>query len=361
MSEDLTHSLDKAKFALIKNPKFVFITNLLYSLKLEWTEKLSTAGVDGINLFINPNFWLNLTEPERVGLLWHEVWHIAYEHLHRGDNFLDHKRFNKAADYAINQNALGDCITLPKGALLNSKYDKMSTEQIYGYLPPTDENDDFESDLMPVDKATEEIIKGNIAKAAVEAKKSKSWSDLPGEVQVKLDKLLKPKLPWNALLHRYVNGFTNDDYTYTRPNRKYLPDLYLPSLYNEALKEIVVAVDTSGSVTDKQFAAMMTEIKNIQVQMQPEILRVLGFDTKVHTDVVIDAFTPVESLQFVGRGGTRLEDVYEKLEKSKPTVAIIFSDMYVKIPPKPKFPIIWLCVNNNKFTCKYGRIIHYEA
>jgi len=360
MNPELQRTLDKAKFVFIGNTSLTFITHLLYTLKLEWTDKVPAAAVDGINVFINENFWMNLSEAERVGLLWHEVWHVAYDHLSRGDIFPDHTRFNKAADYAININAAKDGITLPAGGLLDSKYANQSTEEIYYQLPPTPEDDKFDGDIISTnDPKVQAKVEKNIVAAAVAAKQAEAWSNVPSEIKVKVTKLLSPKLPWNVLLHRYVNGFANDDYSYRRPNRKYQPELYLPTLFNESLKNVSVAVDTSGSVSQKDFDAILSELKGLQLQMEPEVLKVLGFDTRIHTEVTINSATPVESLEFNGRGGTNLEEVFEWAEKEKPTIMIIFSDMHVRIPAKPSFPVMWLCINNSEFTCDYGRIVHF--
>ena len=81
--------------------KSVFLSTICLSLKHELTDKLPTAGTNGISILYNPEFLEKLTAQERTGLLAHEVWHVAFNHLSR-INDRDRVTWNKAGDYVIN-------------------------------------------------------------------------------------------------------------------------------------------------------------------------------------------------------------------------------------------------------------------
>jgi predicted metal-dependent peptidase len=74
----------------------------LIMLNKVWSDRLPTAGVskNGINyqLAINPTFWEELSEEHRLGLLKHELLHIAFGHLSVFFSFSDRKMANIAMD-----------------------------------------------------------------------------------------------------------------------------------------------------------------------------------------------------------------------------------------------------------------------
>jgi len=92
------------KELMLKEP---FYGLFLITLNKVWNNKIDTAGVskNGINmqLAINPTFWENLSPEYRVGILKHEILHIAFQHLSLRDKYKDHRLFNIAADLEINQ------------------------------------------------------------------------------------------------------------------------------------------------------------------------------------------------------------------------------------------------------------------
>ena len=84
---------------------------------------------------------------------------------------------------------------------------------------------------------------------------------LEGDMARMVDYLLQPKLPWRMLLARFMTATARDDYNYSRPStRRGDPAIY-PSLRSSETN-IVVAVDTSGSISEE-------EIKEFKLDEQP--------------------------------------------------------------------------------------------
>ena len=79
----------------------------LIGLNKKYRKDIPTAGVSkhgiGVQLGINPDFVLPLSENHTIGLLKHELLHIAFGHLTMKDMYPDHRLFNIAADIEINQ------------------------------------------------------------------------------------------------------------------------------------------------------------------------------------------------------------------------------------------------------------------
>ena len=98
---DKVQSLSKAsKDLMLKEPYYGFFLIMLNKL---WDAKrVPTAGVskNGINyqLAINPEFWEGLNENQRLGILKHELLHIAFGHLTTFFKFSDKRLANVAMD-----------------------------------------------------------------------------------------------------------------------------------------------------------------------------------------------------------------------------------------------------------------------
>lgn len=124
-----------------------FFGRLLTKLTIVYTKIIPTAAVDGISLFINPDFFKDMTRDQCKFVIYHEIMHCALLHFTRLGG-RDPERFNVAGDYEINlllANAGfgSEKIINELNGLFDRKYEKMNTEQIYSdpnlKVPPTDD------------------------------------------------------------------------------------------------------------------------------------------------------------------------------------------------------------------------------
>ena len=99
----------------------------LIGLNKQYIKNIPTAGVSkrniGVQLSINPDYYTDLNEDHRYGLIKHELLHIAFGHLLIRDLYSDKKLFNIAADLEINQYI--DSHRLPEGGLLLSSFPEL--------------------------------------------------------------------------------------------------------------------------------------------------------------------------------------------------------------------------------------------
>ncbi len=374
-------ALERAKMSLMMRANTSFYTTVLLSLKHEITEKLPTAATNGIWLKVNPNFFLDLTEREQLGLLIHEVLHVCLMHMTRL-NGRDPEIWNIAADHCINLMLLKEGYHLPTPRLAATIYEGMSTEEIYKQLyqeakdsPDSTVPDGIGMDISypgdDVDETTEllsqediqEQVTEIVLRAATQAKMDDTNpGNIHGSIEILLEKTLNPKLPWNIILQNYMSQFSKSDYSFSRPNKRYFPEFYLPTTHAEAICNLAIAVDSSGSVLPEEFSYFINEIAVIQSQLQPEKITLIDFDTEINDIRIITQDTDVlRELEFTGGGGTYVVPVTEWATKNKPDVLLIFSDGEFIIPEEPKgIPIVWLIHNDPSWKCDYGTIIHYE-
>lgn len=356
-------ALNKAKINLMSRTDSAFFTTICFSLKHVWDEKVSTACTQGTEIRFNPNFFMSLDAEERVFLLIHETMHVAYLHMERLGQF-NPAKWNVAADHVINLQLIERGYKMPSMGLANPQYKGMSTEEVYKLLPEQDESK-TDMDLKPYEGKTEELqeaVKDILVRAAVQSKiEGDKIGTIPGEIQFFLDRLLKPKLPWNRILQKYLHAMAKNDYTFKKPNRRFFPKHHLPSLYSENLMDLAIAVDISGSVSDTEFTTFVTETNSILRMMKPNKINLIQFDTEIKSITEIKTVKNLADVQFEGRGGTDIRPVLEWTAVKKPQLLLVFTDGYFRFgDATSNTNTLWLIHNNKKFSAPFGKTIHYE-
>ena len=379
----LQGEMDFTKIQLLKNKSAKFYYTILFSLKQEWVfdKSIPTAAVNSRNIYINASWFLNLTVDERIGLLVHEAMHIALCHNIRLQN-RHPKLWNVAGDYVINNTLIKSGFSLPKGGCIDKRFEDQNTEQVYNTLydelpkdpqgnidtsgiavPGGDDviypNQDDPIEVQRVERETKNLIqKANIVANGAD----KAPGSLPADIQRIIDRINNPPLPWRTLLNRYLSAFSNQDFSWQKPKRRYLP-IYLPGLYSESLGEVTCFIDTSGSITKSYINVCTNGLMDMQRIMQPEKIIVHAFDTKLKQRQVITATDDIlKNLKLKGGGGTNIKPVLEWIVENKPSITLIFTDGGFNIPEitVPKTcNIIWLVHNNKEFKIPTGKIIHY--
>lgn len=357
-------ALSKAKIALMAKADTTFFTTICFSLKCEFDSSIPTACTNGTYIKLNPDFFMSLDREEQVFLLVHESMHVAYIHMDRLQT-RDQRIFNMAADYVINLQLVERGFKMPKEGLIDAQFKGMSTEQVYQYLlqNPPQEGDLPMEDLVPADAPGElvEAVNDILIRAAMQSKMANEKpGSIPQELEVFINSLTNPKLPWHQILMKYVNSTNKEDYSWQRPNRRFMPDMYLPSLYSESLGHIAVAVDTSGSVSGEEFTQFISELHSIIKSVKPKEITLIDFDTSIKEVHKVKSVQELSKIRFKGRGGTCVRDLINWVNAAKPTVTLVFTDGEFYNSSDTKLPLVWLIHNNKRFKSKYGKTIHYD-
>ena len=361
-------ALDKAKIALMSKADTTFFTTVCFSLKHVWDDSIPTAATEGTAIYFNPEFFMKLSPEERVFVLIHESMHCAYLHMDRLQD-REHRKWNIAADHVINLQLLERGFKMPANGVADYQYQGLSTEEVYKLLPDPQEGEGeggIGMDLKDPTESSEQLqsnIQDILVRASIQAKMAgDSPGSIPGDIQIFLDRLLKPKLPWNRILQKFLQTFAKNDYTFKRPNRRFFPKHHLPSLYSESLLNLAIAVDTSGSVSDTEFNRFVSETHSILRMMKPEKITLIQFDTAIKSVTGIRNVNELMKITFVGRGGTKITPVLDWVNENKPQVLLVFSDGEFRFySTETKIQTIWLIHNNEHFKAPFGKIIHYET
>jgi predicted metal-dependent peptidase len=142
--------------------------------------------------------------------------------------------------------------------------------------------------------------------------------------------------------------------------------MYLPTVENETIGEIVVAIDTSGSIGQEQINAFASELVSICEAVSPDAVRVLWWDTMVHGEQLFtDNYDAIGSmLRPKGGGGTRVSCVSDYLNKHKVQAecVLVFTDGYVESSPtwEVAAPSLWLVTQRKDWIPPSGRAVYVD-
>lgn len=365
--------IDKAKAQIVLDHPF--FASILLKRKLTPTKDVPTLAVDARgNIYYNEKFVEDLTVPQLVWGLCHEIGHVVGQHALRKKH-RDHKKWNYAGDAWIND-MLDDANVgqrIPHTVDMKGSKDK-TTETIYDELPESPDGDGggtggewgngLGDDIMQ-ENLTESEIKEIEANGKVEiaqaAQAAKARGKLPGKLAEIVADILNVKTPWYDILERYMTDCVKQDYTWTKPNRKHIgAGVYLPSVASEpAMGELAIQVDVSGSISKRELDYYNSHLSRIIKQCNPTKVHVLYTDTDVQKYVEFEQGADVQ-LEFFSGGGTDMPAGFDFLSNKgiEPAVFVCLTDGYTGFGEPPSYPVVW-CISSD-VTADHGETVHFE-
>ena len=335
-----------------------FFGNLATRLKLinadEWC---STAATDGLKFYYNSRF-INMLKPKEVEfLVGHEVLHVVYAHMGRRNN-RDPQLWNIADDYAVNadlkRHRVGEFIkTVP--CLYEAKYDGKSAEEIYDdlmqnvqkiniedlidqmiddHMDGEGDGDSEEGSKRPKMSAEErERVRQEVRQAILNAAQGADAGSIPKGVERLIKQHTNPVMPWRELIQTNLTSAIRTDFSWIRPSRRgWHSDAIMPGMTPGEEIDVVVSLDMSGSITDKQGQAFLSEIAGMMESFDGYKIHVFCFDTDVYNpaDFNSENMDSIDSYEPAGGGGTDFDVIfaYLKREAIEPKRLIVFTDGY---------------------------------
>jgi predicted metal-dependent peptidase len=371
--DDLTRRVDKAKVLLIVDHPFFGVA--VSKREIQYDYNIPTAAMSATGqMYLNPSWAYDLNVKQLMFLLAHEAMHFMLGHsLRKG--WRKPMPWNIACDKVINDTLLdakvGEFID---GGINEEGARDQAAEQLY------DENEDWGSagggigdDIGDTtDENGNQLSPEQLTKIEVQtqveliqaAKVAKQIGNLPSGVERIVEELVKVHTPWHEILERYMNGKVKDDYSWSRPNRRFVTSgLYLPSSdYVPKMGEVVIGVDTSGSIGPRELAEFNAHIDRIIEGCNPEKVHVVYCDYVVnHTETFEPDDFPVK-LHPHGGGGTRFNPVFDWVAEQgiEPDVLVYLTDgdgnqADVEQPP---YDTVWLTTHNTEFP--WGEVIEFK-
>ena len=434
---DKAQSLSKtAKDLMLKEPYYGFFLIMLNKL---WSNKVPTAGVgkNGINyqLVVNPDFWEKLSDLNRLGLLKHELLHIAFGHLTTVFKFSDRRLANIAMDMEINQyiesswlpggdlssdefkqlkeavkaemelakengataeELLAISEKLPARGIMIDDYEELNLDRKAGaryyydklkeakdekdqngtsgsenFDDLCDQMDSGDGDSLPdhstwdefenLSEAEQKLIEKQVQKILSDAKEQtvKKRGSVPGEIEgvIVIDEIVAPKFDWRGYIRRFT-GISTKVFTKKirrKENRRFSDN---PGLKIKMKQHMLLAIDTSGSVSDDELKEFMNEIHHIYKAGVD--ITIVQCDAKMYPPM---EYKGKHEFQLHGRGGTEFDPVlnYYNDNNKKYTSLVYFTDGECNASVKPKGNVLWVISERSEMNEDLpGKVIKLE-
>ena len=396
--------IHKAVVSIVNHPLYFALAGVLMVGKREVRDDIPTACTNGRDEFYGRAFVDSLTDAQLRFVILHECYHKMYKHLTTWHHLWLRCAMtaNRAMDYVINIQILDahkddGFVDGIDGMCYDTKYRGWATPKVFNDIyqqqqedngsggnestddgqqsssssqqssqQPFDEHD-WEGAQEMTDEEQKELSKeidDAIRQGAISAGKMGSG----GERTVA--DLLEPQVDWREVLRDYITTHcSGSDYaTYNRPNRRRLhTGMYLPSGISEQVDELVVAIDTSGSIGQRELSVFLSEIKSICETVHPKCLRVLYWDTEVCRDEkyeMHELHDMVESTKPEGGGGTDVNCVTSYMAENNisPQASIVLTDGYLYGGwGSWSNPVLWCILDNRSATPNCGSTVHVKS
>lgn len=339
-----------------------------------------TVATDARKFYYNETYVDTLSAAEVEFLLAHEALHCALLHFARRQHRVK-RRWDIACDLAINPLLIEDGLQPPPGTLTLMEFSGLTAEEIYPLVSEESEHETLdrhvydESSEATGDSSTttheDDPADGNPTRAptraplpaalslseretlalrwqqrsAGAAQQALQSGKLGGALRRLVEQLQEPALPWRTLLAHYLSTIGRDDYSFLRPSKRE-GSAILPSL-RSAQVEIIIILDTSGSIGAVEMGAFVSEVNAVKGQLRARIV--------LHAcDAVLAAAgpwvcEPWEDLavpaDLSGGGGTDFTPAFDWVSRQDraPDVLVYFTDgkgLFPKNPPS--YPVLWL-------------------
>jgi len=370
------------------------------------TSLIETAGVDERGMFFyNKEFVSKLTDKELMGLICHEIMHLAYQHPFR-IKLYDREIYNIAADIKVNNDIVKqNDISLPKVGIIPNGWNEIqigdicikdihekTSEMIYAELKKNiktiklpqiifdlisgsgQQGDDGKgkgqnqlakqlkilADKFPVSQAEKKRLQREWKERIIATNQTQK-GNIPGGLKSELEVLEAPQLPWyQILLQRWKSR--QRKHSWRKVNKRYFP-FYFPATVHLKQLKAVVAFDTSGSMSDDDLRKALTELYYLGRKFKNLDIDVLMCDCKIHTIMKMNNQnrSKFRKLTMDGRGGTDFRPVFDWIKKQrflKLDCLIYFSDGCGDFPAKdPGYDVIWITQYDSSVEFPFGRVL----
>jgi predicted metal-dependent peptidase len=377
---------DEVLAIIMAEPKLAFFSSLLFQqLKVFFVEdpEVDTAATDGTRIFVSPEFWGTLTNPNRVFLIAHEImhyvlhhnmwWKRAFEGYTLGKDPIDQEEMNRAQDYIINDMLIRDKIgVMPSVGLHDTNIATHASDLMQTYLDLHDRNKQkggggnqdsggnggkgMDSHLPPPQPSNELDQSQHEVQEAVQAAKNaaEQMGTLPDSLRRTLGEILSPKRYWGDVLRDEFSAIAAgaDRKTWRKPNKTMLSlfDIYMPSTTGFAFNRIAIVFDTSGSICDEVLGKFVGECKGMFNDLPSENgYELLYCNTRTYKHVHADNTDDIpEAPDFLQGGGTDMGDAvrYAKDKWDDLDAILILTDGYTPEPSEEDIPcqLVWATI-----------------
>ena len=220
---------------------------------------------------------------------------------------------------------------------------------------------------MPAEDQSPEAQNEAVERVVQAAQVAKAMGSLPAWAKQFLGDLLEPKVDWTEALARFLTEVTENDYSFARPNRRFVAQgMYLPGKHgNDGMGYLAVVFDTSGSVSMDEMKRFASEVVEAVQTTNPVGLALIYCDAVVQHVDTFDHPTKdevMESLHRYGCGGTDMTAALDWIDDNLDDVraAVVFTDGYTPFGLERAYPTLW-AVTSKDVQASMGETLYVEV
>lgn len=347
-----------------------------------FTDEVPIAATDGANLILNPETYFKMNLGERVFVAAHEIMHCILNHCSLAEPMrrskqvkypdgkvlpYDAQQMNMAMDYVINDILIVDKIgTFPTIGLHDTKIATQANSYMDTYRKIYEDPDKNGGKGGSGDKGGFDVIlapgsgQGQDPGQATQSRSQVEWDTavaaaisiakmqgkLPASLERLLSEVIEPTVEWQDHIRAFFSRKVGSgNYDWNKADKRLIQrDIYHPRRSGNGCGEVVVAVDTSGSIGNPELAAFFGEMKGILDDVRPSKIYVIWCDATVHRVDELDVNDDPYTLKPIGGGGTDFKPPFQWVEDNNisPEALVYLTDGYGGFPKDaPNYPVLW--------------------
>jgi predicted metal-dependent peptidase len=392
-----------AAFQVLIDP---FTHQMMMIMNKQVNNNIPTAGIEvkdnQLVLHYNPVWFRSITKQEANFTFQHEMLHVAFHHCtsRRSSEPKHQKAHNIAADLATNAliTQTSD-IKAPKGCLFPKDFnleDKLSLEVYTDLLRNSQDQEDQSSQGQgggegedgdeggeegeegedsegspkpskrkgngPLSKETldshemwneSEVVDEVIRDSVEHINRSNLWGNMSGDMKEKILAAQKAQVDWRSLLRFHLGNLAHyrKSPTIKRPNRRF--GYPYCGTQRDSIDRVLVAFDTSGSISSDNLAQFMTEVNRLAEDYP---VYSLEFDCGPTAEPTL--WRKSQAHEFSGRGGTDVRPVFELAVDQGYKSLVILTDGYFEEPQEPMgIDVVWVITDGGTRPVDWGSYV----
>ena len=319
--------------------------------------------------------------------------------------------WNQATDYEINallhnnestdptygdrkRNPVGN---MPEWVLYESEYKDLQAEEIFKRLVKKEKQENNgmllkpgaggasgngKNGMIPLDNhlpITDEDVKNEVISKMSEVFGSRQNGLGESGIDRMVNRAYKPvPFNWRKALSKYIRGYIKANYTWNKPSRAGIASgLILPSAGTTPKLHIGVAIDTSGSISNKEIDAMMDHVFTILQQFKSFEIDIWSCGSKVYKQSLLKLTGSnkgdLKKFQVISDGGNDMRENFKFIKehykgKDKIDMLLILSDFYDPLDGDTETtsicPCVFMCIDHKDFkkpTLIKGEVYPFEV
>jgi predicted metal-dependent peptidase len=326
---------------LLKAPFFGYLVTNLQDVIDD--QRTRTASTDGHRVYWNTEFLARLDAQDVTFVLAHEALHNALGHLSRRSARSPYL-WNVATDMVVND-SLKEAGFATK---LNGLYGAQngSAENVFDAIEKLSRETGATFGQSWDDHSAWEISESESRELSEYWRQALSqattFGKTPKDLELEVEQLLYPKRDWRAYLADALRFPV--DYKMVPPDRRF-SQILLPTLDGDR-RRVVVAIDSSGSITPEKLTEFVSELRSI-LSAGASDGTVIVCDAKIQSEHALNEFEVSSIKKIKGGGGTDFRPVFTKLAEDSlmgatPDALIYLTDLVGSFPIEaPMYRVLW--------------------